>query len=128
MPAPADLVIRDAVPADIDAITRIVCSGPDAAADWTYPDLRQHAEEIRPLHVRSFVRLLKARQNLLRVAEREGTVVGYCAWVKRALVGEEVVPVDWADGCDEQGMGKFLSSPHSLYLVGGLISVICPQC
>lgn len=103
MPIPADLVLRDATPADIDAITRIVASGPDAAADWTFPGLRQRAEETRPLHVRAFTRVFKNRQNLLRVAEHEGQVVGYCAWVKRQMVGEKVVAVDLTDGYDEQG-------------------------
>ncbi|KAJ4147076.1 hypothetical protein LMH87_001625 [Akanthomyces muscarius] len=104
MPTPPDLVLRDAAPTDIDAITRIVASGPDAAADWTFPGLRQRAEEARPLHVRAFTRVFKNRQNLLRVAEREGKVVGYCAWVKRQLLGEEVVAVDLTDGYDEQAL------------------------
>lgn len=111
MPTSADLVLRDATPADIDAITRIVANGPDAAADWTFPGLRQRAEETRPLHVRAFTRVFKNRQNLLRVAEREGRVVGYCVWVKRQMVGEEVVAVDLTDGYDEQGR-KFSFIPR----------------
>ncbi|ATY63322.1 Acyl-N-acyltransferase [Cordyceps militaris] len=104
MPALADLVLRDATAADLDAITRIVASSPDDAADWTYPELRQQADVLRPLHARAFAGLFRSRQNLLRVAERGGRVVGYSAWVRRARVDGEVVAVDVKEACDENAL------------------------
>ncbi|KAJ6783681.1 hypothetical protein PWT90_08039 [Aphanocladium album] len=102
MPSPADLVLRDAVLSDIQPIAQLVAGGPDAAADWTYPDWRSKAAEMERLYVRVFGSLLAARRNLVRVAERGGRVVGYCAWVKREKEGDEVVTADLTEGWDEK--------------------------
>lgn len=121
MPAPADLVLRDATAADLDAITRIVASSPDDAADWTYPELRQQADVLRPLHARAFAGLFRSRQNLLRVAERGGRVVGYSAWVRRERVDGEVVAVDVKEACDENGTSNSLQPTRSMVTPRNLI-------
>ncbi|KAJ3476017.1 hypothetical protein NLG97_g9267 [Lecanicillium saksenae] len=105
MPSPADLTLRDAVVADLGAIAQIVASGPDAAANWTYPDWRDRVEETKPLHLRAFARVFAGRKNLVRVAQRgDGRVVGYCTWVKREKAGDEVTTVDMREAYDEKGV------------------------
>lgn len=99
-----EIVLRDAVPADLAAIVDIVSRGPDAAADWTYPRWREQAAETAPLFVAGFAPLLRSRAQHLRVAERDGQVIGYCGWMRRDMVDGEVKTVHLTEPCDEQGM------------------------
>lgn len=95
--------LRTATVADVPAVAHIAATSPDDSALWTYPTWCSFSSKIHPLMVRSVAGLLKDRKHLLRVAEMDGQVVGYAAWVQRERVGEEVRTVDLAEGYDHDG-------------------------